>query len=81
LDGEATEFARLVPVIVATMLGKHAWCRAHGQELHVCVPQSIAFDKLDHRSFCQIKNDVEEVIRVETGLDPDQLLRETESAA
>lgn len=81
LDGDGDEFARLVPVIVATMLGKHAWCRAHGQELHVCVPQSIAFDKLDHISFCQIKNDVEEVIRIETGLDPDRLLKETEAAA
>lgn len=81
LEGEATEFARLVPVIVATMLGKHAWCRSHGQELHVCVPQSIAFDKLDHKSFCKLNDDVDEVIRVETGLDPDRLLKETESAA
>jgi len=81
LDGDGDEFARLIPVIVATMLNKHAWCRAHGQELHVCVPESIAFDKLDHKAFCILNDNVDEVIRIETGLDPDRLLRETESAS
>lgn len=81
LDGDGDEFARLIPVVTATMLGKHSWCRARGNELHVCVPQSIAFDKMDHKTFCKVCDDVDEVIRLETGLDPDQLLRETEAAA
>lgn len=81
LDGEADEFARLIPIVTATMLGKHSWCRARGNELHVCVPQSIAFANLDHQAFCKLNSDVDEVIRAETGLDPDQLLKETEAAA
>lgn len=76
MDGDTDEAARLVPVITASMLGKYSWCRARGAELHVCVPQSIAFDKMPHEQFCKLNDDVDEVIRVETGLDPEALLRE-----
>ena len=81
LDGDADEFARVIPIVTATMLGKHSWCRSLGNELHVCVPESIAFDKMEHQAFCKLNGDVDEVIRAETGLDPEQLLRETERAA
>lgn len=80
-DGDQDSFAKWVPVIIATMTGKHAWCRAHGSELHVCVPLSIAFDKLEHKAFCKLNDDVDEVIRLDTGLDPDKLLKEAEAAA
>lgn len=81
LNDDATETARLIPIVIATMTGKHSWCRSRGNELHVCVPQSIAFDKMEHAAFCKLNDDVDEVIRVETGLDPEKLLRETEAAA
>lgn len=81
LDEDASTLSRLIPIITATMLGKHSWCKARGNELHVCVPQSIAFDKMEHQAFCKLNDDVDEVIRVETGMDPEKLLKETEAAA
>jgi len=81
LEDDAQTFAKVVPMIIATVLHKHAWCWSKGSDLFVCVPQSIAFDKMDHKAFCKVCDDVDEVIRVETGLDPEKLLRETEAAA
>lgn len=81
LEDDAGPLTKLVPMIFATVLQRHAWCWGKGNELYVCVPQSIAFDKMDHKTFCKVCDDVDEVIRLETGLDPDQLLRETEAAA
>lgn len=79
LSDEAAEYARLIPVIVQTMLHKHAWCRAEGNKLDVCVPLSIAIHgehAIGHQLFCKINDDVDEIIRAETGLDPEALLRE-----
>jgi hypothetical protein len=81
LSDDATEMASLIPVIIATMTGRHSWARSHGNELHVCVPESIAFDKIGHQAFCKLNDDVDEVIRAETGLDPERLIKETEAAA
>lgn len=76
LNDDAGEYARVIPIITATMMGKHSWCRAHGNELHVCVPMSIAYEEVKHPEFCKINDDVDEIIRAETGLDPEQLLKE-----
>lgn len=79
MNDDAEEYARLIPIITATMMGKHSWCKANGNELHVCVPMSIAIhgeNKVSHAEFCKINDDVDEIIRVETGHDPEQLLRE-----
>lgn len=81
LNDDATELARVLPIVTATMLGKHSWCRSVGNELHVCVPESIAFEKMEHQAFCKLSDAVDEVIKIETGLDPDRLLKETEAAA
>lgn len=81
LTEDATELARVLPVITAIMLGKHSWTRANGNELLVCVPMSIAFDAVGHNEFGSISATVGEIIRSETGLDPDVLLKETETAA
>ena len=81
LSEDATEYARVVPMVIATMLHKHAWCRARGNELHVSVPESIAFDKLGHHEFCKLNSDIDDIIKAELGIEADQLLRETERAA
>lgn len=44
-------------------------------------PKSIAWDKVAQKEFNAIRDAVEEVIKAETGLDPDVLLREKERAA
>lgn len=44
-------------------------------------PKSIAWDKVAQKEFNAIRDAVEDVIRSETGLDPEILLREKEKAA
>ena len=75
-DAEAAQFAKLIPIITALMLKKHSWCRAKGDEIHVCVPLSISYEDCGHNLFTHICADVDEIIRTETGLDPEQILRE-----
>lgn len=76
LSDDASEAASLVPIIMATMARQHCWARAKGNTLHVCVPQSISYQHVDHQAFQKINDDVDEIIRAETGLDPEQILRE-----
>ena len=78
---EAKHFAKILPIITSLMLKKHSWCRSKGNELHVCVPLSIAHGECSHALFTQICADVDEIIRAETGLEPETLLRENANAA
>ncbi len=59
----------------------HGFPRVHEQALVIFLPKSIAWDKLSHKAFCELDQDVSDVIKAETGLDPDQVLKETEAAA
>lgn len=47
----------------------------------VISPKSIAWDKISQKDFGAVRSAVEDVIKAETGLDPDQLLKQTEAAA
>ena len=76
MHDDASDTAALIPIVISMMTGKHSWAWAKGNDLYVCVPESIAFDKCTHAEFCKLNDDVDEVIRVETGLDPEALLRE-----
>lgn len=78
---DVEEVARLFPIVAAVMTHRYCWCRPDGASAFaVCVPASIAFDKLDHEIFCRISADVEAVIEAETGMTPDDLLRASEAA-
>ena len=81
LSEDATELARVIPIITATMLRRYSWARSRGNELYVCVPDSIAYDKMDHAAFTKLCDDVAEIIKLETGLDADEVLKQTEQAA
>lgn len=61
--------------------GVHAFIRPHGAGLAVFSAKSIAWDKLDQAGFHQIRDAVESVIRAETGLEPNDILKHTEQAA
>ena len=61
--------------------GSYAVPVVHGDSLVVWTPKSIAFSKLGHHAFCKLNNEVEDVIRAETNLDPEQLLIEHAGAA
>lgn len=78
---EASELARLLPIVTLMMLNKYCWCKADGvSAVQVCVPESIAFDKLEHADFCKLNDEVAAVIESETGLRADDLLRASEAA-
>jgi hypothetical protein len=53
----------------------------HGRHLVIFTPVSINYDTLGHREFCALNDEVDGIIRAETDLDPDRVLRETEAAA
>lgn len=55
--------------------------RWRGMTLAVYEAESIAFHSMSPAEFSQLNDDVEAVYRQETGLDPEQVLRETEKAA
>lgn len=61
--------------------GSYAVPLMHGGDLVVFVPRSIAFGKLSHLAACDLFNSVADVIKAETGIDADKLLREHERAA
>ena len=61
--------------------GSYAIPVMHGGDLVVFVPKSIAFGKLSHLAACALFNDVADVVKAETGLDPEKLLIEHGKAA
>lgn len=84
VPGDSPEVARLAVLAVEGALKaakSHAFVRPHGAGLAVFTPKSLAFDKLDQRSFGPIRDAVEALIEQETGLAADQLLKEHEAAA
>lgn len=54
----------------------HAWVTTHGGKVVVLASRSINFDTLPHKEFDALSRTVEDIIRAETGLEPEQLLTE-----
>jgi len=75
-DADADSVAALIPIVFLMMANKHAWSWRDGDDIKVCVAKSQSFAAMTHQEFCALSDAVEEVIRVETGLDPEALLRE-----
>ena len=63
--------------------GAFAFVRSHpnGGMVRVYKAKSIAFDKLGQAEFNKLNDEVEAVYKSETGLDPDTVLKQTETAA
>lgn len=81
LVGLNRERAMLLAEAAIRAAGSYAVPVLHGDTLVVFKPKSIAFAKLSHAAFCALNNAVDDVIRKETGIDPDQLLKEHGRAA
>lgn len=81
LTGMSKERAVLLAEAAIRAAGSYAVPVIHGDTLVIWRPKSIAFDKLSHKAACRLFDDVSEVIRVETGIDPDELMKEQEAAA
>ncbi len=81
LTGMSKERAMLLAEAAIRGAGSYAMPIIHGDTLVVFRPKSIAFHKMPHAQFCALTDAVAEVIEAETGLQADDLLRETERAA
>tara|TARA_R110000868_G_scaffold119408_1_gene316268 strand:+ start:105 stop:557 length:453 start_codon:yes stop_codon:yes gene_type:complete len=57
--------------------GSYAMPIMHGDTLVIFRPKSVSFAKMAHADFCALSDAVEAIIRAETGLDPDQMLKQT----
>jgi hypothetical protein len=62
-------------------VGSYAVPVIHGDELIVFKPKSIAFNSLGQDAFSKLNDEIDAVIKAETGLDAEQLLKEHEAAA
>jgi hypothetical protein len=74
--GEDREHDMLLAEAMIRAVRSNALPVIHDNTLVVFAPKSIAFSKLAHRDFCRLNDEVDEVIRTETGLDPQQCLEE-----
>jgi hypothetical protein len=61
--------------------GSYAIPVLHKGDMVIFRPKSISFSRMPHHEFNDLCDRVERVIREETGLDPEQVLREHEHAA
>lgn len=61
--------------------GGYAFLRPHGGGIAVFSAKSIKWDTLDQKGFNDIRSAVEAVIESETGMKPDEILKQTEDAA
>lgn len=73
----------IVPIVEGAVRAAngHAFIKPHGHGIAVFRAKSIAWDKLDQKAFNRVRDAVQEVIRAETGLEPETLLKEVEQAA
>ena len=76
LSGLQRERAMLLVEAAIRGCGSMAFPVLHGDTLVVFRPKSVSFAKMPHTEFCALSDAVASVINTETGLDPDQLLRE-----
>jgi hypothetical protein len=79
--GLPRERVKLIVEASIRAAGSYAEPVLHKDTLVIFRPKSIAFDKMRHLDFCALSDAVENVIRSETGLDPEQVLHEQERAA
>lgn len=61
--------------------GAYSFVKATAGRVHIFTPESIAFDKLDHKAACKLFDEIGAVVEVEMGIRADDLLKQTEEAA
>lgn len=57
-------------------VSRHAIAVVSGSSIRFYEPRSISFEQMPHGEFCRLNNDVDEIIRAETGLDAERILTE-----
>lgn len=54
--------------------------QAYKTHVRIIIPKSIDYKRLSHKDACALFKEVEDVVWVEFGIDPDKLLKEAEAA-
>ena len=73
--------AAMMAIVEDLLAMDNRFGRWKGMTFSVYEAKSIAFHKLGQAEFNALNDAVEEIYRAETGLDPDQVLKESEKAA
>lgn len=81
MSGIKGEVAAMIATTVLRSAGSYAVAAAVKGRLVVLKPRSIAFHKMGPKEFSRLVDDVDAAYRNETGLDPDDVTRQTETAA
>lgn len=81
LQGVNKERAMMLVEAAFRAAGTYAFATPHGGNIVIFKPKSIAFAKLSHLEAVSIFQEVEDVIRDETGIDPSSLMQPTEEHA
>lgn len=83
VDVETEQFDERVMAIIQAAVtaamkatGGYAWVGVTNSGAAVLASKSIAIEELPHHEFCELNNAVEDIIRAETGIEPEALLRE-----
>ena len=61
--------------------GGYAFVQVSGNGLDVVIPKSIDYRRLSHKDACALFKDIEDVIKLELGVEATDILKETEKAA
>ena len=81
LIGVSKERARMLVEAAIRAVDSYAEPVIHGDSLTILKPKSIRFGSLGHLAACRLFDEVGAVLQQETGIDPEQILKETEQAA
>lgn len=60
--------------------GGYAFVQVSGNGLDVVIPKSIDYRRLSHKDACRLFQEVEDVIKVEIGIEAESLLKQMEAA-
>ncbi len=81
LYGVPASKARLIVMSALEDAGPYSEAVVQGRNLVTMTPKSINYDRLGHKAFCRLNDEIDAVIFAETGMSGELLLKETERAA
>jgi hypothetical protein len=81
ITGMRKEHAIVLVEAAIRASGSYSMPVPHKEQIAIFRPRSIAFAKLEHLAAVALFQEIEDVIRAESGLDPAELMREQEGAA
>ena len=75
-DPRTMEIVKTAVAAAMAATRDHAWVTQYNGKVAVVASKSINFETLSHRDFDALSRAVENIIKAETGIEPEALLRE-----